>query len=224
MNKNGIDDLLKVVSPGLISGYEKKNLEGKTLKTINEEYRNACLEESAFLARFLFIVFLFCVITLILWLTMTFFEVNLGDFTIISVSLTLTCSFMTGIGFIGNRMRNAQYLIADSEIILCDFKQSVEALNPFEVKFHAYTSDSVWGTLFLLVIKVFEAKLEFIKACRQENPSMSEIKTIIELEQHYRARFNSMFDASDKFGFGFSKDRLYRSAQEKIDENKAWRQ
>lgn len=224
MDKNGIDDLLKVVSPGLIEGYEKKNLDCKTLRGVSWESQRNEQKIKRIDRKGLVVLVASGLLSWIWSVSFMYLDVGAGIIEFISGFTPFFFAVYVLFGPLTKEKRkieNSQKTIDDT---LEDFARSVEALNPLEAKLDTYTSDSVWGTLFLLAVKVLEAKLEFVKACRQENPSISEVKTIIELEQHYRVRFNSMFDVTSKFGLDFTKDRLYRSAQEKIDENIAWRQ
>lgn len=217
-----IDDLLKVVSGRLVFGYEVSNKLIPTLREVNEEYKRITqavwlgIDGAAILAVFSLLVGT----TLSIYLRTT----GVPDYiAFISMVALFAPAYVYLMHFARNRYAKEMGITETCASVLCEFRQSVKELNPLEAKLDTYTSDSVWGTLLLLAVRVLEAKAEFISACKLENPSISQIKTIIEWEQHYRARFNSLFDATDKFGLGFTKDRLYRSAQEKIDENIAWR-
>lgn len=224
MNKNGIDDLLKVVSPELIAGYEVMNLGGKTLKSIYEEYDASQsgikkYELSTVAAMAFAIISVFAVFAAFL-----FFGFD-PLFAIVSALIVAVASMGLLFRPKFKKLMKYQLLRNDYHYILEDFKEAVEALSPFggTIMMHSYTNDSVWGTLFLLAVRTLEAGSEFNVACSMK-ASITNVQKTIEWEQDCRKRFNDMFEASTKFGLDFTKARIYQAAQDEIDQRVAWKQ
>lgn len=209
MDKNGIDDLLKVVSPELIKGYEAKNLDGKTLKEVNDEYELAGKRVDN-IPRYTILAYIF---TLLMIPGARLLESGLIPVVLIVFVMLLIAHFSD------KRISKFLRVVRINRLVLDTFQQSVDELNQLGVnkEMPVSTSDSVWASLFFLAIRVLEAKSEFLAECKSENPRMEHVQKIIAWEQDCRRRFNLVFVATTKFGLNFSKERIYKAAQDEID-------
>lgn len=217
MDKNEIDDLLRVVSPELIKGYEAKNLDGKSLSDVNEEY-NAVTQLTGmdFIDWIKLIGFSMLIATVLaFYLLYKGVPVYIGVIAIVALVLPIELYLLFPVRWKFEKDRATRYRC---EPILRDFKQAVEASNPFRTtkQTFPYTADSVWGILVLLAIHVLEAKEKFLAECKAENPTIKRVQNCIVVEQGSRCMFNSAFEASSKFGLDFSKERVYQAAQDEL--------
>lgn len=218
MKTHAIGDLLKVVSPSLVAGYEAKNLLGETLSEVNEEYKGVTQRTGVDFFDWAKLVMFSFLVGLILDGYLCYKDVP-KYIALLSMVAIVAPSYLYFIFPARWKERKDRAIRYRCEPILRDFRQAVEALNPLGTN-EQYTSDSVWGTLFLLAVRVLEAKDEFIEACKSENPAMVRVQKIIVWEQDCRKRFNHMFEATTKFGLDFSKERIYQAAQDEIDSKK----
>lgn len=222
-----IDDLLKVVSPELIAGWEAKNLDGKTLKEVNELYLSSS-KDSMTIFRNVMILGMFVavsssvafIISLTVYLGEATWYMQFAPFVAIFVI------FIWYVFYISKKETTKAENASKCRVILDDFRNAVEALSPLETNSQVieHTPDSVWGTLFSFAIQKIEAKNSFFKACKEENPSQDRIQKAIDREKDCLRLFNIVFARSEKFNLNFSKSRIFKAAQEEIDQRSAWKQ
>lgn len=223
MNKNGIDDVLPLVSEELVAGYQAKNLDGKTLREVNDEYKAVVQSKGMDFVDGWKLAMFSCAVGMILYLYLIFMKDIPSHIAILAMLAIIVPAYLYNLFPARWRFMKDRETLGWCAPILCEFRQAVKALNPLDLgEPSLYTSDFVWHTLLLLKVQVLAANNTFVSACKAEKPSKSTINKIIGWGEHCGTLFDSVFDASEKFGLDFDKGSLYRAAKEKIDENAHW--
>lgn len=216
MNKNGIDDLLQVVSPELIAGYVARNFTaGSSLHAVNEEYKVARQQNATDILNLQFLVIWSAFVGLILCTYLAFWADVPFDIAFISMVAITAPAFMYSVYpvWLESKDRETRYRC---EPILRDFKQAVEALNMPLTRMEEYNEISVREILISLAVLLLRAETSFKQIRMKENIPTCNVISYGETEEAWRKHFEVALSAATKFGLVFNKADLFRSAKAEI--------
>lgn len=212
MNKNGIDDLLKVVSPELVASYEAKNSDGWTLRRINEEYKAATQQTGmnyfgwAKLAIASFFVGAILDGYLQLFTDVPTYVANISFFVVVAPAY-LYFMFPARWKFVKDNETRYR-----CEPILRDFKQAVEALNPLREACVGYNEQFIRYVLFTLAVELLDAEAQFKKERMSENAETLNVLHYGNGEIKCREQLEATIGAAEKFDLVFRKGDLFAEA------------
>lgn len=214
MDKSGIDDLLKVVDPGLIAGYEAKNLLGETLSEVNEEYKGVTQRTGidffdwGKLAMFSFLV------GLILDGYLYYKDVP-KYIALISMVAIIAPSYLYFIFPARWKMRKDRETRYRCEPILRDFRQAVEALNPHE-SVTGFREYYIRKNLIILAESVLKAETSFKEVRMRENSPTDDVIFFGNQEVECRNQFEKALEVAMKFNLAFSNAELFAEAKKHL--------
>lgn len=211
MNKDEINDLLSSINPDLITGYETKNLDGKTLKSIIAEYD---LQEAKVRKyRKLGLISILVTVTVP---TLVFYSILLKTESIeIALSVIFAGFLLLWFCFLQpsiDKSWECSRKLHDCEKILEDFKQSVLALNPLTESAVNYDKESVRLSLVSLAGRKHDAEVRFQDACRRF-VSAKEIVPVANSLIECDKQLEITLSAAEKFGLTFNTKELFAEAR-----------
>lgn len=212
MDENGIDDLLKVVSPGLIAGYEERNLNGKSLSKVNEEYKDVVQDGGMdFLDWAKLAVFSVLVGVILYFYFWAFTDVPRGT-AFASMIIVAAPAYFYFLFPARWKYKKDQEIRYKCESILSDFRQSVQALDVPLTRMEEYNEVSVREAIMILTLWLLHAESSFKQIRFMKNIPASAIISYGEAEVACRKHLETVLSAAKKFGLDFNKAEIFRAA------------
>lgn len=214
MNKNGIDDLLKIVSPELVTGYTARNFTaGSSLHAVNEEYKAAVQSPKMDFFDWLKLVGFSSVVGMLLLLFLLYKNVPayIADLSMLGIIAPAYLYFL----FPATRkFRKDRETLDWCAPILLEFRQAVEAINPDDERNVQITEGGVRFVLANLANRKYDAEVRYKEAC-QRGVSVQEIipvaSSLIESEE----QFVAALVGARMLGLAVNTADLFRSAKAK---------
>lgn len=221
MDKNGIDNLLQIVSPELLAGYEAKNLDGKTLRGVYEEYKVVSAKRKKI------IIAKFGAGLSILWIFVIAFLAVFMPYKGVSLTLTgmtVVVAFSAWTFLLGRSLNTAwgyNRTIAQCEEVLESFRQSVEALDSrWEMASFGYTPSNIKKWLVGHAMRLINAEKQFLEARFDKSVPAEYAFHFYSTEVNSRGLFEKALTAAEKFGLTFKNPDLFRDAEKYIAQTK----
>ncbi len=216
MNTNEIERLLQVVSPSLVAGYETKNLAGKSLKGIYEEYKATAVKSKKSL-----LVLKWLVLTSIPTVSLVgiYFFTTTGSKIFSGIFIWAVClAAFLAIDHISADILKYSRLMCQREDILKAFEQSVKALGAMTN--HVYTEESVGDSLIELAVKLLHGgkKLKENTVINQSSLAVCNWEAIFDAyncEVGGSVEFEKLLQEAEKFNLHLSKKVLFATASAK---------
>lgn len=217
MDKNGIDDLLKVVSPELVTGYVARNFTaGSSLHAVNEEYKAASQRKGI---DYWFKLTMFsCLVGFVLGMYLLYR--GLPTYIALLSLFAMTIPPFLCLTWVGRKFEKDRETRYRCEPILRDFNQAVEALRPVEDVLaaffyiaHSYSESTVKHVLTVLAATLLDAEEKFKKERMREKASTDSVVASGLDELKRRKLYESTIKAAERFGIGFKEKELFRDAE-----------
>lgn len=223
MNNNGIDDLLPKVSKELVDAYQSRNLDGKTLSAVNEEYKASAQQNGMSPMDLLWLVVSSSFIGAMLFGYLYFWTDVPGTTAFLADIAISAPAFLYVIFPVRWKFENDRATQYRCEPILRDFRKAVEALNPLasiEIEDTVgYTDILVHNTLIHLTAALLRAEGIFRRMC-EIGGSTDNIVAYGIAEQKCRKQRDDTLSACEKFGIIYARadmDKLSRDAKRHIE-------
>lgn len=225
MENNGISNLLSEINaynPSLIAGYEAKNLGGKTLRSIYDEYELVCAKRKKMrMARPFFGVLLPLMLMGSLAIFFGVFMLKNNVSPVLAFA-PLPVVFVAW-AFFFNRILDKAWgyneTIAECEEVLDGFVHSAEALNP-DGNILGYQEHYIRENLVVIAGSLLNAEGAFKEVRMCENSSVNFILYLGKQEVEWRKCFEKALSVTSKFNLEFSKPELFFDAKRRLDQTK----
>ena len=215
MNNHSIDDLLKVVSPGLIVGYEKHN--NVKLSDTNEEYRKVSHEDPyVVVIRYMKVLSALGLISLAasLVINIHYKHPYIGLVAMVVPML----SFMGYFHFVaGKKVIKQRKTIANCEPVLEDFRAAVKGLDPIN-RNREYTEVIARGELVGCAVRILDAEMKFDASRLQKDRRTSVVLQYGNWLEKCQNTFETTLKSAQQFGMEFVVSDLFADAQEHIEQ------
>lgn len=204
-----IDDLLKIVDPKLVAGYEKNNLNGKTLHEVNEEYKAVTQQTGMSFDDCLKLILFSLVIGFLLYFYLWYkgVPVYVSAIAMVALVLPIELYLLFPVRWKFENDRATRYRCGP---ILRDFRQAVEALDPLGVMGHneRHNNSSIGYTLGKLASTLIEAETSFKDMRMKENSPTEDVVRSGNFEVKCRHQLEETIDCAMKFGTIYKKHNL----------------
>lgn len=220
-----IDDLLQAVSPELVAGYEAKNLDGKTLRGVHEEYKVVSTKRGKMIMAKPFFGILLPFILVISLLVFGQIMVTKGASPFFAFASPVI-AFVAWMYFDYRALNTAwgyNKTIARSEEVFDAFWRAVKALDP---KWHVgdvLTEENARKTLIGYALRLLDAEVRTKETRMKERVSTWELRDSANWEDKSRDEFEKMLSTAEKFGLVYAKkdkDELFAEAQKRLNKYK----
>lgn len=214
MNKSEAENLLNSVSWSLFAGYELKNLEGRTLRDIYEEYIDAVAKRKkmSFLLYCSVVIGFILVCAVLVSCSIYFPEQTVLEGVATILGGTALIYFITFFPHL--KLWKYSYIIGKCEGVFNEFKYSVEALNPQGIMTsRVYTEASTYNTLAMSADRLLTAEKKFKERRLIESELIDSILDAGHEELRCRNELEKLLKAAEKFGLLFNKSELFREAE-----------
>lgn len=219
MEKNGIDDLLKIVDPKLVTGYVARNFTaGSSLHAVNEEYKAVTQQTGMSFDDCLKLILFSLVIGFLLYFYLWYKGVPVYVSAIAMVVLVLPIELYL-LFPVRWKFENDRAIRYRCEPILRDFRQAVEALNPHEstTGFREYY---IRRNLIILAEIVLKAETSFKEVRMRENSPTDDVIFFGNQEVECRNQFEKALEVAMKFNLAFSNAELFSEAKKHLAQAK----
>ena len=220
-----IDDLLKIVSPELLKGYETINLNNGeqgtvTLKQTNEEYKKAMKSQHDIPFKQLWLLRFGLIAGLLLLVASVSYGQELLCIFVESV-VAVVVSFWLGKSS-NKKLRNARGTVDRTKTILEDFRRSVETLrNPNGATDREYTAKSVRDNFFTHAVRILDGEKKLDIILKQKERRVFDLRHICNWTYEAQEKFEKATWAAEKFGLKFSRRELFAEATKYLERQAA---
>lgn len=207
MKTHEIDDLLNDVSPSLIAEYEAKNLNGTTLRAVNEEYKIFCKKDGSFKLGLL-IPTAMILLGVSLASALAFGPNNSAPALLLVVFLVVVW-----ISYPASKQQEEHLAtLASYEKFLGEFREAVRALSHSN-GWVSYTEDWIHEALIYLASQLLDAERDFKQVRMRENVLTIVVVACGDNEMRRCKKFGKMLMAAEKFGLTFNKREIFAEAK-----------
>jgi hypothetical protein len=214
MKNCNIDDLLKVVSPSLIEGYEKKN--NVKLTEANEEYKTISDKNpTAILIKWLKIQGIMGLVALIVAMVIIihFNQPFLG----IAAMVVLCVPFLLYFKFVvGKKLLKISEITARCAPILEEFKETVEGLYP-SGRSHQYNEEDTHDELVFCAVQILDAEMKFDVVRVQTERMLHDIMHLGNFIEKWSEKLDETMQNNSKFGIEAKRTELFAEARKHIE-------
>lgn len=216
MDASEMGKILQSVSPSLAAGYEVRNLKGKSLRSVYEEYLDAVEKRKKIsLPLICFFAFILSAIIAIIAVYLHFFlsaPVVLGMvFLMIGASIAAY-----PVGSTINKLWKYNRIIAKCEEVFSEFEQSVKTLDPRMMTNRVYTEEFTRDILIVQAVRLLDAEKKFKEKRLDECERISSILEAGNWEVRCRDELEKLLKGAEKFGLSFNKKELFVEAKSRM--------
>ena len=205
MNTSEAENLLESVSWSLFAGYEMKNLEGKSLRDIYEEYKVAVAKRKKISS--VFFAFLTWISVIVLAIVCLYlYHFTCSELVIVFGIIGLALIYYFTISYPMDKAWKYNRIIAKCEEGFNEFEQSVKAIDLQGVLTkHVHTDLSTHYALVVSAAILLEVEKKFKETRLNESESTCSVLEAGNWEVRCRNEFEKSLKGAEKFGLYFNK-------------------